>query len=209
MLTRTLTLGTAAAAALSLTACEDAALPVTQVIDGPTVRYVVQPGELSAEAFTLDTTFATADLQARLEALGIDNFLVNSVEIDAVDLAIVNAAGVEVGSRNFVSINDVERFALSVGDEDVDAGRTRNLLRLAEFFAADFPAGTYTPASVQASLQTFAGINLVELLRGERLRAVGEVKLRRAIEIEAPVTIELDIRYKVEVEIEAAAEPQL
>ena len=185
-----------AATALTFVACDEAALPITQTVEGARFSYTIPAGTEAEKVFELERTVAAKDIQAQLAALGIDNVVLESVEVSRLDIELNNADVLDPANASFVSLADIEKFDVSF-DEFNAANEVIGALAL-----ATLQPGDYDITEVAAGLQVITGINVLRFLERQ------EVTARASIELKEPVTLTEDLTIDIEIDYEVRAKVQ-
>lgn len=191
----------AAAATFTMVSCDESGLPITQTVEGAKFTYVVPAGTEAKAAYTMERTAAVADVNAQMAALGIDNFVLESVEVTAAEISLVNAEGVAVDSEAYVSFADVEAFDVYLNDD-----KAANSAGAAAFLLGTLAPGTYAPTDIATQLQIGTGVNILKLLEQEEITARTEVKLREAVLLTEPLTVNVELDYEVVAKVQAGTD---
>lgn len=178
----------AGATALLLASCDAVDLPVEQTVDGPTFEYTLPAGETDLR-YELTRTAPVTDVAAQLRVAGIDNFVLDEVNVAsvAVELAYPTPAGSDGAAPLY--LGDVAELALAVSDATAPA------VRIAAF------SGTSEAGVTAADLTVAGDVDLLSYLDAEELVGTAAITLAEPLTLAAPVTVKLTARYTVKARV--------
>ena len=186
-----------ATTALTFVACDEAALPITQNVEGARFSYTIPAGTDAAKVFELERTVVVDDIEAQLAALGIDNVVLESVAVSRLDVRLNNADVLDPASAAFVSLADLKSFDVSFDEFDA-ADEVIGALAV-----ASLRPGAYDLTEVAASLQVVTGVNVLRFLARRELTARARVELEEPVVLTEDLTIDLEMDYEVTAKVQA------
>ena len=197
MLIRTILPLAAAAATLSLASCEEAALPISQTIDGVEYSYTIPAGTTADEVYAYEQTVEVQDVQAELANYGFDNVILEAVEIERLDLTIHNDPSLSPGDEGFLSFADIESLDVSFDELDADNEMTASVA------LASLEPGTYAITDVAASLGVLTGVNVLRFLEQEEVTVRADIRFKDGVELIKDVNVDVEMDYSVKAKVAA------
>ena len=198
MIIRSLAIVTGAAM-LSAFGCDDVAVPITQTIDGPAFEYTIPAGASSGGSYT--TTVPNVDVDAELAKAGVEQVSITSISPEEVKIEISRADRrrlLGAALEGLRALADQNAIAVSVGGQNL-AGGARELATIAGLNLIGF---LDNDAAASQALDVVQGFDAAALRAAGDVTAAAAVNFGREIELDAPITIRVLTKYRVEGEVQ-------